>query len=55
MRPLFPFRLTMVAALAACAPAGLTLHRIVFETDGQRVRSYRAGRRPTVASVEGCA
>jgi hypothetical protein len=31
-----------------------TLHRIVFETDGQRVVKYRAGRRPAVEFVEGC-
>jgi hypothetical protein len=36
-------------------PAGDTLHRIVFETDGRRVTSYRAGRRPAVDYVEGCA
>ena len=29
--------------------------RIVFETDGTRVLSYRAGRRPQVEYVEGCA
>lgn len=33
---------------------GDTLHRIVFETDGQRVVNYRAGRRPAVDYVEGC-
>lgn len=31
-----------------------TTHRIVFETDGQRVLRYHAGRRPTVDQVEGC-
>jgi hypothetical protein len=31
-----------------------TLHRIVFETDGQRVLRYHAGRRPAVDLVEGC-
>ena len=36
-------------------PAGDTLHRIIFETDGQRVTQYRAGRRPAVEFVEGCA
>lgn len=35
--------------------AGDTLHRIIFETDGQRVTQYRAGRRPAVEFVEGCA
>jgi hypothetical protein len=35
------------------APAD-TMHRIVFETDGQRVRRYRAGRMPEVGWVEGC-
>ena len=34
---------------------GDTLHRIVFETDGRRVTSYRAGRRPAVDYVEVCA
>lgn len=34
---------------------GDTLHRIIFETDGQRVTGYRAGRRPAVEYVEGCA
>ena len=29
--------------------------RLVFETDGQRVTRYRAGRLPEVAWVEGCA
>lgn len=33
---------------------GDTLHRIIFETDGQRVLKYRAGRRPAVEFVEGC-
>lgn len=36
-------------------PPGDTLHRIVFETDGQVVRTYRVGRRPEVEWVEGCA
>jgi len=31
-----------------------TLHRLVFETDGQRVTSYRAGLRPYVDWVERC-
>lgn len=34
---------------------GDTLHRIIFETDGKRVTEYRAGRRPAVEYVEGCA
>jgi hypothetical protein len=34
--------------------AGDTLHRLVFETDGQRITRYRAGRRPEVDWVEGC-
>jgi hypothetical protein len=37
------------------APPGDTLHRIIFETDGQRVTGYRVGRRPAVELVEGCA
>ena len=32
-----------------------TLHRIIFETDGQRVTTMRSGRRPAVEYVEGCA
>ena len=28
---------------------------IIFETDGHRVQSYRAGRRPAVSYTEGCA
>lgn len=31
-----------------------TLHRYVFETDGERVTQYRAGVHPQVALVEGC-
>lgn len=34
---------------------GDTLHRIVFETDGRVVEMYRAGRRPAVDYIEGCA
>jgi hypothetical protein len=33
---------------------GDSLNAIVFETDGQRVRSYRVGRRPQVEYVERC-
>lgn len=32
-----------------------TLHRIVFETVGEKVVHYRAGRRAAVDLVEGCA
>lgn len=32
-----------------------TLSRIIFETDGHTVQNYRAGRRPAVEFVEGCA
>jgi hypothetical protein len=32
-----------------------TLFLIIFETDGKRVERYRAGRRPAVEFVEGCA
>jgi hypothetical protein len=39
--------------LIVTAP-GDTLHRLVFETDGKRVTSYRAGLRPYVDWVEGC-
>ena len=37
-------------------PAGAadSSYRIIFETDGQRVTRYRAGRLPEVAWVEGC-
>jgi hypothetical protein len=31
-----------------------SVHRLVFETDGQRVTEYRAGRIPEVEWVEGC-
>ena len=31
-----------------------TLHRFVFETDGQHVTRFRAGRRPAVDYVEAC-
>jgi hypothetical protein len=31
-----------------------SVHRLVFETDGQRVTQYRAGRIPEVEWVEGC-
>jgi hypothetical protein len=34
---------------------GDTLDLIIFETDGQKVLSMRAGRRPAVEYVEGCA
>lgn len=35
-------------------PPGDSLNAIVFETDGQRVRSYRVGRRPQVEYAERC-
>jgi hypothetical protein len=35
-------------------PAGESVERIVFETDGHVVTKYRAGRRPEVENVEGC-
>jgi hypothetical protein len=34
---------------------GDTLHRVIFETDGERVTLFRAGQRPAVEFVEGCA
>ncbi len=34
--------------------AGDSAFRIVFETDGQKVTKYRAGKRPQVEYVEGC-
>lgn len=36
-------------------PSADTLHRLIFETDGRRVTRYRAGLRPYVDWVEGCA
>lgn len=39
--------------LTATSPTDSS-HAIVFETDGQRVTRYRAGRRPEVEWVEGC-
>lgn len=36
-------------------PGGDTTRRIVFETDGQRVTTFRIGRMPAVEYVEGCA
>ena len=36
------------------APVGDTLHRIIFETDGEHVVTYRSGLLPYVAYVEGC-
>ncbi len=36
-------------------PPGDTIHRIIFETDGQKVVHMHAGRRPAVEYVEGCA
>ena len=36
-------------------PPGDTVHRIIFETFKGRVTKYRAGRRPAVEYVEGCA
>ena len=44
-----PYRVLPPAAAAGCA------YRIVFETDGRRVSRYRAGTRPQVEYVEGCA
>ena len=40
--------------LVVRAPAD-SMYAIIFETDGKRVTSYRAGRRPAVEFVEGCA
>ena len=40
--------------LTPAAAAG-GVYRIVFETDGRRVTRYRAGTRPRVEYVEGCA
>ncbi|HEU5175112.1 MAG TPA: hypothetical protein VFT96_10200 [Gemmatimonadaceae bacterium] len=36
-------------------PPGDTLHRMIFETDGTRVTSLRAGLRDAVDLIEGCA
>jgi hypothetical protein len=35
-------------------PGADSSYRLVFETDGQRVTTYHAGRMPAVAYVEGC-
>ena len=35
-------------------PPGDVVHLIVFETDGDRVTTYRVGRKPAVQYVEGC-
>jgi hypothetical protein len=35
-------------------PPGDSVNAIVFETDGQGVRTYRVGRRPQVEYVERC-
>lgn len=35
-------------------PANDSTHLIVFETDGERVTTYRVGRKPQVEYVEGC-
>jgi hypothetical protein len=40
--------------LVATSPRD-TMFAIVFETDGKVVRNFRAGRRPAVEFVEGCA
>lgn len=32
-----------------------TLHLLIFETDGEKVLTYRAGIRPAVEYIEGCA
>ncbi len=37
------------------APPGDSVHRIIFETDGDTVTMYRVGRMPAVRYVEGCA
>lgn len=36
-------------------PPGDSIHRIIFETDGDKVTMYRVGRTPAVQYVEGCA
>jgi hypothetical protein len=51
-----PHKYTDGRYLIVVAQAPLdTLLRLVFETDGERVTSYRAGRFPPVEYVEGCA
>lgn len=40
--------------IVVAEPPADTLHRIVLETDGQRVTKLRAGRIPEVEYVEGC-
>jgi hypothetical protein len=41
----------LVVTTTAPADSG---HHIIFETDGQRVTTYRAGRMPEVEYIEGC-
>ncbi len=40
--------------IASSPQPSLSGYRIVFETDGERVTSYRAGRLPEVEYIEGC-
>ena len=40
--------------IVVAAPPADTLHRVVFETDGNKVTKLRAGRLPQVEWVEGC-
>jgi hypothetical protein len=62
VRSLYPGRVAMtphkyVAGhhyLTVTPAAADSAYRLVFETDGQRVTRYRAGRRPAVEYVEGC-
>jgi hypothetical protein len=48
-----PHKYTDGRYLIVRAPDDST-HRIIFETDGQRVTSFRGGRMPEVRWVEGC-
>jgi hypothetical protein len=50
---MMPHKYTTGKYLVITQPAD-TLHRIVFETDGQNVTQFRAGREPEVQWVEGC-
>jgi hypothetical protein len=48
-----PHKYTTGKYMTAFAPPD-TMHKIVFETDGQNVTMFRSGRMPAVEYVEGC-
>jgi hypothetical protein len=49
-----PHKYTDGRYLTVRGAAADSVHRLVFETDGQRVTRYRGGRMPEVEWVEGC-